>query len=71
MLLFLASLALFYYGRKIVRQQIHQDNHGNWPTRLVLRGIRDWEQERVMTLLGGAALQFSAIVIIVSLIMQQ
>jgi hypothetical protein len=59
------AIGLLWYGRR-VRLRAMFPNGQRWPMMATLRSMPRWDQERVMYVLGGGALEFAGLVMLLS-----
>jgi hypothetical protein len=66
LILIAMGAGLFWYGRR-VRLRAMFPGGQRWPMLQTLRSMPRWDQDRVMYSLGGGAIEFCGIVILLSL----
>jgi len=61
------GVALVIYGRRVTAMNLYPNGRpegARWPLRQILASMPKWEQERVVTVIGGVALQFAGVIIV-------
>ncbi len=66
LILLTMGAGLYWFGRR-VRLRAMFPGGQRWPLLQTLRSMPRWDQDRVLYSLGGAAIEFSGIVVLLSL----
>jgi hypothetical protein len=68
LMLMAVGFGLLFYGRRVTTQNLYPKGRPEgerWPVRQILASMPMWEQDRVAIVIGGLALQFAGIIIII------
>jgi len=68
LMLMAVGFGLLFYGRRVTTQNLYPKGRPEgerWPVRQILASMPMWEQDRVAIVIGGLALQFAGIIIVI------
>ena len=68
LMLIAVGTGLLFYGRRVTTQNLYPKGRPEgerWPLRQILASMPMWEHDRVAIVIGGIALQFAGIIILI------